>query len=70
MDLDATVAVCLQRTPALVVALLGILFAGGDGVGFLGWEVATSYIYIHYCHYSFSYLIPGDWMGLGWQADR
>jgi hypothetical protein len=45
--LDATVAVCLQRTPALVVALLGILFAGGDGVGFLGWEVVTSYIYLY-----------------------
>lgn len=47
LDLDATVAVCLQRMPALVVALLGILFAGGDGVGFLGWEVVTSYIYLY-----------------------
>jgi hypothetical protein len=28
------------------------------------------FIYVHYCHYSFSYLIPGDWVGLGWQADR
>eukprot|EP00435_Cladocopium_sp_Y103_P039227 s559_g10.t1 len=28
LDAEATVAVCLQRTPALVVALLGILFAG------------------------------------------
>lgn len=48
-------AVCLQRTPALVVALLGILFAGGDGVGFVGLGgryflyIVYDYIVIYVC---------------------
>lgn len=43
---ETIVAVCLQRTPALVVALLGILFAGRvvlidvDRVGLVGIEEA------------------------------
>lgn len=47
---ETIVAVCLQRTPALVVALLGILFAGRvvlidvDRVGLVGIEEVGAWI--------------------------
>lgn len=42
----------------------------GGFLGLGGGYFLYLFIYVHYCHYSFSYLIPGDWVGLGWQADR